>query len=238
MKFLVQKIDYQLYSLIFKENNLDAAHEVWQSILNNEAFLNIAIQFDEKGKSKYFVAPTIVFLILNNPNLLPVDIYLKLVDKIFNNIDIVLNFSYFDVTFDYILMILRNNSLKLNSKNKQKLLAYIYKILNVGGITESVQYNSISNGKDILATFNRGNTTINLDELEYDILTNQGHIDIVKQKILVSKLREYYFAIFNNPSFLEDEKDTILKRIQNIYLLVSALSNEDEVEVCTTRLAI
>lgn len=238
MKFLVQKLDYQLYSLIFKENHLDDAVEVWQNVVGNEAFLKRAMQIDELDNKKFFVAPTIVFLILNNPSLVSEDVYLGLIDIIFNNLDMVLNVSYNNFNFDYILMILRNNSLKLSAKNKQRLISHIFRLTNLNNDTDCILYGKLVSGGENVATFKNGKTAINLDEFECSFLSSNGQINIIKQKLLLSRLREYYYAIFSNPNFIDDEKEIILKKIQNIYMLISALTNDDEIEITTTKLAI
>ena len=238
MKFLVQKLDYELYNLIFKENNLDAAIDIWQSIVDNEAFLKAAMQIGELDNKKCFVAPTIVFLILNNPSLVKEDVYLSLIDIIFNNLDMVLNVSYNNFNFDYILMILRNNSLKLSAKNKQRLISHIFRLANLNNDTDCILYGKLVSGGENVATFKNGKTAINLDEFECRILSSNGQINIIKQKLLLSRLREYYYAIFSNPNFIDVEKEIILKKIQNIYLLANALESADEMEITTTKLAI
>ena len=179
-----------------------------------------------------------MFFILNNPSLVKEDVYLSLIDIIFNNLDMVLNVSYNNFNFDYILMILRNNSLKLSAKNKQRLISHIFRLANLNNDTDCILYGKLVSGGENVATFKNGKTAINLDEFECRILSSNGQINIIKQKLLLSRLREYYYAIFSNPNFIDVEKEIILKKIQNVYMLISALTNDDEIEITTTKLAI
>ena len=39
MEFLVQKLDYELYQLIFVQKDLEKVKNIWQKVINNEAFL-------------------------------------------------------------------------------------------------------------------------------------------------------------------------------------------------------
>ena len=61
MEFLVQKLDYELYQLLFVQKDLETSKNVWQKVVNNTVFLNMAIKVEEKENGASFLAPTIVF---------------------------------------------------------------------------------------------------------------------------------------------------------------------------------
>ena len=90
MKMLIEKLDYDLFDMMFRKHDFNSAHDLWSHIAKNSGVLTEAMCVDEIPNSMCptFRAPMICFMMLKFPNSIPKGLYDKLVDKVIRRRDI------------------------------------------------------------------------------------------------------------------------------------------------------
>ena len=224
MEFLVQKLDYELYQLIFVQKDLEKVKNIWQKVINNEAFLKLAIKVEENNTS--FIAPTIVFLILNNPSIVSKDIYEEIIKTIFNNPNLAIGILIDEEVIDYFVAILKNSDIFISQKGKKIIFD---RIKNNYGLYEQmplVSYNTISSNGEILLNYQNGDFCVSLREDEYNSINNNSHFTIINEP-RIKDARDFRYQILSNPSFSDTEKEYVSRLIKTDALLLEQLITKE-----------
>ena len=235
MKFLVQKLDYELYQLIFVQKDLEKVKNIWQKVINNEAFLKLAIKVEENNTS--FIAPTIVFLILNNPSIVSKDIYDALVKTIFNNPGLTTGIVVDNEVVDYMSLILRNNDATITDKGKRVIYDRIEANYGLYEQMPLVNYNAISSNGDVVLNYQNGDFCVSLREDEYNSINNNLHFNIINEP-RIKDARDFRYQILSNPSFSDTEKEYVSRLIKTDALMLEQINASEQPNENIRRVAI
>ena len=237
MEFLVQKLDYELYQLLFVQKDLETSKNVWQKVVNNTVFLNMAIKVEEKENGASFLAPTIVFLILNNPSIVSKDIYDALVKTIFNNPGLTTGIAVDNEVVDYMSLILRNNDATITDKGKRVIYDRIEANYGLYEQMPLVSYNTLSSNGDVVLNYQNGDFCVSLREDEYNSINNNLHYTIINEP-RIKDARDFRYQILSNPSFSDTEKEYVSRLIRTDALMLEQLNASEQPNENIRRVAI
>lgn len=237
MEFLVQKLDYELYQLLFIQKDLEIVKNVWQKVVKNKGFLKLAMRVEEKENGLSFLAPTIVFLMLNNPSIISKDIYDTLIKTIFNNPNLTTGIVIDKEVIDYLTIILRNHNVAITKKRKK---AIFDRIENSYGLFEQIPlvgYNSISSNGDVVLNYQNGDISISLSIDEYESINNNSHITIINTP-RIKDTKDFRYQILSNPNFSDTEKEYVSSLIKAETSMLEQLEEKENQKEYLRRVAI
>lgn len=237
MEFLVQKLDYELYQLLFVQKDLETSKNVWQKVVNNPVFLNMAIRVVEKENGASFLAPTIVFLMLNNPSIVSKDIYDALVNTLFNNPDLTTGIVVDNEVLDYLSLVIRNNENIITERWKRVIFNRIQKSHGLYEQLSLVNYNAISSNGYVALNYQNGNFCVSLREDEYKSINNNSHFTIINEP-RIKDARDFRYQILSNPSFSDTEKEYVSRLIKMDALMLEQLNKPEQANENIRRVAI
>ena len=107
MKMLIEKLDYDLFDMMFRKHDFNSAHDLWSHIAKNSGVLTEAMCVDEMPNSMCptFRAPMICFMMLKFPNSIPKGLYDKLVDIVIRRRDIASSIVVGDNNLDFLSLV-------------------------------------------------------------------------------------------------------------------------------------
>ena len=237
MEFLVQKLDYELYQLLFIQKDLEIVKNVWQKVVKNKGFLNMAIKVEEKENGLSFLAPTIVFLILNNPSIISKDIYDTLIKTIFNNPNLTAGIVIDNQVVDYLALVLRNHDVTMTEKRKKVIFDRIEDNYGLFEQIPLVSYNPISSNGNVVLNYQNGDISISLSVDEYKAMYKNSNITIVNEERR-KNAKDFRYQILSNPNFSNAEKEYVSSLIKTEVLILEQLEEKEKQKEYLRRVAI
>lgn len=216
MKKIISKVDYELYKDEFL--NGKGSEELWSQIKNDRFFLNGAIKLVEHDGIKCFVAPMIVVSMLKNIQDLPQDILDKLINTIISNRDLVDGLWINDSIIDYLGLVLKDDSIKLDSFKKKLILN---RVLNSYGPLQTkkvVSYDTlVDTFKEEVASYKSKGLEVTIDKSEAMFFKDGSNL-IVSKKDVLNDIKDYREEILENGNFTYLEKDMVLNHLKKTYI--------------------
>ncbi len=215
MKYLTEKVDYQLYESLFIDKDLEETKKLWVQICKNPVFLRESIEIDAIANSPIlsFRGPTICFMMLQYPESVPNEIYKKLVDLIIRRRDIVDNIWMYDNYISFLALLLENKDLKMTDYQRARIMD---RVAGDFGFEENTTYVVYSDLLEMespnVAHFAAGDLYISVSEYEYESFLNGE----VKKTGAARKYRDqgdYRIRIMGNNNFTDIEKRSVLELI-------------------------
>ncbi len=208
MKTITEKMDYDLFKTFFLEGNSEKMQTMWSNICKNPGFLSEGMQIDNvtNGMCPSFRAPMICFLMLRYPELVPTDLYEKLIDLVIRRKDVANSIYVGGNYLDFLSLILVNPNCKLEDYQREMILGMIR---DNYGIEEEKRYVSYDELLDMespmVSRLVSGDLEVVVSEYEYEAFKNGE----VKHPEIARKYKDkfdYRASILANPNFSEMEK--------------------------------
>lgn len=216
MKILTEKLDYQLYDLIFIKNDYESARKLWNSVCQNPVFLKEAIvptKVDNSGILS-FRAPMITFMILRFPNLVQAEIYQAVADMVIKRRDIATTIAVAGKHFDFLTLVLKNSDWHLEKYQKDFIMQRVTNSFGVEEEKSIVSYNElIEMESPVVARMVVGDLDVRVTEYEWEMFTN-GEVKNVNRVRKYKDSQDYRDSIIANANFQESEKEYVLDKIE------------------------
>ena len=215
MRTITEKMDYDLFKTLFLERDFSKIQILWSNICKNPGFLREGMVIDEvkRGMCPTFRAPMICFLMLKYPELVPNDLYEKLVDTIIRRKDIASSIYVGGTYLDFLSLLLVNPNCKLRDYQKTMILEMIR---DNYGIEEEKRYVSYDELLDMespmVSKLVTGDLEVTVSEYEYEAFKNGE----VKHPNVTKKYKDkfnYRVNVLANPNFSEIEKTFVQEHV-------------------------
>lgn len=236
MRKIIAKVDYMLYEEMFFYKDLDAVVSLWEKVINNQVFLNSALEIvTTKTSGKHFLSPMICLMILKYPELVPESIYDKLVRLVLQNPDVTSSIAIDESRkIDYLSLILKNPEVKLSDFETANI---IKRVIQEYGIIENKKVAYYTILEDIvsptIATYKSDTLEVKVSEYEFGAIESKNLLSLRDIQGFKS-ISDYRSAILTNSNFTEAQKRDVLNQMINDEVefesMITSLLHELEVK--------
>lgn len=221
MKLIIEKIDYDLHSLI-KSGNIQEAHSLWQRIQNSTFTLQNAISVveDSDTSSLTFLAPTICYGILSCAE--QTSVTKQLIGLIIRNPELgkinVNGISFLD-------LVLQRKDLEMDDYEKSLIQSTLFTRCTHSSIAKSINYNQVETSEDIAVRFKN-------DEFDFLITMKEAKmLQTVKSiEVIPDDTTSLCLSAFSCVSFTDEEKERLVRSLISypIYINLKDRMQDDE----------
>lgn len=216
MKILTEKLDYDLFDMMFRKHDSNSVHDLWEQIINNPGILKEAMQIDEIKNSMCptFRAPMICFMMLKFPNSVPADLYDKLVDMVIRRRDIATSIMIGDSHLDFLSLVLMNNENKLDDYQRNLIINLVRDNYGLEEEKRFVSYDELLEMESpTVARLSANGLDISVSEYEYELF-QAGEVKKAHVTRGYKTGNDYRKELVNNASFSDWERDYVAQKVE------------------------
>lgn len=216
MKMLIEKLDYDLFDMMFRKHDFNSAHDLWSHIAKNSGVLTEAMCVDEMPNSMCptFRAPMICFMMLKFPNSIPKGLYDKLVDRVIRRRDIASSIVVGDNNLDFLSLVLMNDKNILNNYQKEQIISLVRDNYGLEEEKRFVSYDELLEMESpMVARLRADGLDICVSEYEYELFKD-GEVKKAQVTRGYKTSNDYRKKIVTNGNFSKWERDYVAQKIE------------------------